>query len=60
MSMNWSDFLLDVARGMFIGALTGCILIWLHRRRLKRQEEKERKAMRELLLHVSQRIGDED
>jgi hypothetical protein len=52
--------LIDVAYGVFLGAVGGCVLLWINRCRRKREEQRERQAMRELLLHVSQKIGDEE
>jgi hypothetical protein len=53
------DTVMAVARGIFIGAIAGCVMIWIHRVREKREQERERKAMRELVNSVAHlRDGD--
>jgi hypothetical protein len=45
---------LDLARGIFIGLIAGGVLLCIYRLKEKREQEKERKAMKELVNSAAQ------
>ncbi len=57
--MTLTGFLINIAWGAFLGCVAAGVLIAIQRLREKREQERERKAMRELVNSAAhQRDGD--